>query len=257
MRHTYRYLSLINKLFRLNKKLIFHDHYGLIEINQSKYFHFAKYFAPFYYIGVSDKLTAWGMNVFCMKYNRCSTLINLPKKCHFIDVKDPHCFSKKLVIVGNIKPVKNQSFAIDFANMINHQIDIIGKVHDFNYFSSLDTSNVNFNHDVDDVSKILKDYKFGICTSISESGPLVLLEYLINGLPFLSVKSGGIAEVLAHYLPEYFLDGFVMKDWLDRYKILNDNYSRINHETVNLIIAKEFSRDKYLDKLLSIYHLCQ
>jgi glycosyltransferase involved in cell wall biosynthesis len=256
MRHTYRYLSLINKLLRLKKKLIFHDHYGSIEINQSKPFHFAKYFAPLYYIGVSDKLTTWGMDIFGMKSNRCSTLVNLPKKYNFNEAKDINVFSKELVIVGNIKPVKNQNFAIDFATMINHKIDIIGKVHDLNYFSSLSTSNVHFNHDVDDVSQVLKDYKFGICTSISESGPLVLLEYLTNGLPFLSVKSGGISEVLAHYLPEYFLDGFVMKDWLDRYNFLNDNYSRINKDLVNLIITKEFSRDNYLNKLLSIYHLC-
>lgn len=257
MRHTYRYISLINKLFRLKKKLIFHDHYGLIEINKSIPFQFPKIFAPFYYIGVSDKLTKWGIYVFGMKNNRVSTLVNLPKNYNFTEANNTYVSNKELVIVGNIKPVKNQSFAIDFAKKINNKIDIIGKVHDLNYFSSLDTSNVHFNHDVNDVSKILKDYRFGIFTSFSESGPLVLLEYLMSGLPFLAVKSGGISDVLSNYLPEYFLDDFVMKDWIDRYHLLNDNYSRINKEIISLILSKEFSRDNYLHKLLSIYELCQ
>ena len=126
MRHTYRYISFVNKIFRINKKIILHDHYGSIEINQSQPFPFAKHLAPFYYIGVSDKLKDWAVKIFKMDTNRCSTLINLPRAIQ-IDESISNLTNspqKELVIVGNIKFVKNQRFAIEFAKKIDQKIDI-------------------------------------------------------------------------------------------------------------------------------------
>ncbi len=257
MRHTYRYVALINKLFNLRKNLILHDHYGLIEIDQRAPFSFAKYFAPYYYIGVSESLKNWSIDAFDMSLDMTSTLVNLPpKSIKFKDNIEIEKSSNSLVIVGNIKEVKNQRFAIEFAERIGQKIDVIGKIKDNKYFSSLNISDGNFIHDMDDVTENLVVYKFGLCTSISESGPLVLLEYLVAGLPFIAYRTGGIAEILARYFPEYFIDSFELKDWVKCYENLKENYSRIDKNQIDYIINKEFNKSVYEEKLLAIYQKC-
>jgi len=48
-----------------------------------------------------------------------------------------------------------------------------------------------------DVPALLRGCDFALMPSRSESGPLVLIEYLLAGLPFVSTLAGGIAEGLA------------------------------------------------------------
>ena len=100
------------------------------------------------------------------------------------------------------------------------------------------------------------NFKFGLCTSISESGPLVILEYFVAGLPFLSYKTGGIADILYKYVPEYFLDSFEINDWIERHTQLSQNYQRIPKDLIELVLEKEFNRDIYANKLIEIYTKC-
>jgi glycosyltransferase involved in cell wall biosynthesis len=257
MRHTYRYISTIRKLFNLNAKLIFHDHYGKIQLDENPPFALYDFLRPDFYIGVSEGLSIWAQNVWGIPRNRTTFLQNLPRANagNMINSKLFHC---EFVIVGNIKPVKNQNFAIELVGKINNSsIEVIGKLQDKNYYDSLKKfSNVNFNLTEDNASNKLNEFKFGLCTSLSESGPLVILEYFVAGLPFLSYKTGGIADVLYKYVPEYFLDTFELNDWIDRYEHLNRNYKRIPFELIEKVLEKEFNREEYAHKLIDIYTRC-
>jgi glycosyltransferase involved in cell wall biosynthesis len=259
LRHTYRYISFIQKLFNINISIILHDHHGKIDIDQQPPFLGYQYFKPDFYIGVSPKLTLWANSVWKVPLEKTFCLHNLPNVNKSVFLSETTNHEKfGIVMVGNIKPVKNQNFAVRFGKKINcHCLEIIGKVHDEYYFNNLERyDGLMFNTITDDVSTLLQKYKFGLCTSFSESGPLVILEYFIAGLPFLSYRTGGIADVLYQYVPEYFMDTFEMQDWIERYEALNSNYKRIPRELIDLVIEKEFNQGVYANSLLEIYNKC-
>ncbi len=258
LRHTYKYIILIKRLFRLKTKVVFHDHFGEIEINTSLPFLYAKYFKPDFYIGVSQDLVNWSSEKWKIRPSYSMTLVNLPRinqlnLNHFLNLE-------KIVLVGNIKPVKNQKFAMDFTTAIQGDLDLIGKVQDKTYYADQIQPHLSESKkvlvDIDNAGSILSEYKFGLCTSISESGPLVILEYFIAGLPFLSYKTGGIADILAKYVPQYFLDNFEIQEWKARYNLLNENYHRIPKDLIDHVIETEFNRQVYAEKLLNIYNQC-
>jgi len=56
-----------------------------------------------------------------------------------------------------------------------------------------------------DVASLLKSVDFAVLPSRSESGPLVLIEYMACGLPFVSTNVGGVANLVA----ELGVPGFV------------------------------------------------
>jgi glycosyltransferase involved in cell wall biosynthesis len=78
----------------------------------------------------------------------------------------------------------------------------------------------------------------------------------VAGLPFLSHKTGGIAEILSKYVPEYFLENFDLEKWKERYNFLNENYQRIPRGLIEEVLEKEFNREVYAEKLLHIYRNC-
>ncbi len=259
LRHTYRYIYLIKKIFKLNLFVILHDHHGKIDIDQRPPFVCYQYFKPDFYIGVCSKLTVWANTVWKVPLEKTLCLHNLPNISKSVYIKKSANHEQfGIVMVGNIKPVKNQSFAVCFGKKINCiNLELIGKVQDAYYFDNLERfDGLIFNTTTDDVLPLLDKYKFGLCTSFSESGPLVILEYFIAGLPFLSYRTGGIADVLYQYVPEYFMDTFEMQDWIERYEALNSNYKRIPQELIDRVIEKEFNQDVYANSLLEIYNKC-
>jgi len=55
-----------------------------------------------------------------------------------------------------------------------------------------------------DIPAILKSVDFALITSRSESGPLVLIEYMASGLPFVATKVGDISNHVAKLnIPEF------------------------------------------------------
>jgi glycosyltransferase involved in cell wall biosynthesis len=220
---------------------------------------FSKYFKPSYYIGVSEELTNWAIGNWKIPYNRCITLINLPSQNN-IKTNNDFFENGGLVMVGNIKTIKNQSFALELVKELREQIDIIGKVQDLDYYNKICNiypEGVNFRLKIDNISHLLGRYKIGLFCSISESGPLVLLEYFVQGLPFIAYRTGGISDVLFKYVPQYFMDTFDMNCWVEKYQQLNENYSRIPVELINDVLRIEFDSEKYGEELISIYKLSE
>lgn len=260
MRHTYRYIALVKKIFNLNLKLILHDHYGLICIDKSYPFRCSFFFKPDVYLGVSEELKDWAISTWQIPPDSVHTFINLPST-RFVQRKSkPIDYVEKrgeLVLVGNIKPVKNQLFALDIAKELGLHITLIGKDQEEKYSSrvsnAVSTQSADWLQNVDDVSNMLPEYQLGIFCSLSESGPLVILEYLLCGLPFLAYKTGGIAEILSRYFPIFFLDTFDKETWKKRIGELLERKIQIDTSLVSDILIKEFNSDVYRNRLLSVY----
>ena len=252
MRHNYNYVRLVQLLFRIDIKIILHDHYGSIDKDTSVP-KFIQYFKPDFYIGVSNSLTHWAKSKLKLNNNIVFSLPNCIIKQEPGQVYEER---QGLVCVGNIKPIKNQLFAIQLAHKLNKELTIFGIIQDKVYFKILKDeikrlnleNRIYFIHDCSNIQKELFKYEFAIHVAKSESGPLVLAEYLAQGIPFLSYKTGEIAHNIAKELPELIMANFNMDEW--EVSINNTKDKVYNFDAV---FENYFSSKKYIKRCLNIY----
>jgi len=251
MRHTFRYVQLVSKLFRINSKVILHDHYGSIQINKSVPSFLNTFLKPKYYIGVSKDLTDWAHTAGGLKKNIYLLQNTIIKQKHQ-KYKNP----QGLVILGNIKPVKNQLFAIELAHHLKKHLTIIGKIQDQKYYKLLQQkiqeldfeSKITFIHDENNPQKKINDFEIGLMTSSSESGPLVLVEYLAQSLPFISYNTGAVSSILTDELTNSFVNSFEMTEWQKKLDTISD--LQIDYES---LYETYFSPSNYSQECIAIY----
>ena len=253
MRHTFSYVQLVSKLFRINSKVILHDHFGKINLEFKVPLLLNSFLKPKYYIGVSNELTDWcKVKLKINNLNNIFLLSNIAVKQKIIQPKNKNGW----VMVGNIKPTKNQLFAIELAHYLNKKLTIIGKVQDQVYYQILKDkvqdlgieNTITFVHDEYNPQKRLNEFKIGLMTSKSESGPLVLIEYLAQSLPFISYNTGFVSNVLADELPDSFLDSFELSEW--KKKIVLISKSQIDYK---FLYDTYFSPSNYCQECIAIY----
>ncbi|WP_298533211.1 glycosyltransferase [uncultured Algibacter sp.] len=252
MRYNYKYIRLVKVLFNLKTKIILHDHYGSIDKDISVPVFF-KVFKPKYYIGVSESLTSWASNNLNMSHKAVFLLKNciLKEKVGTLT----HHNKKGLVIVGNIKPIKNQLFAIQLAQALNEEITIYGKVQDAAYFKVLKNeinlleydNCVHFNDHTTNIQGELSKYKLALHTAKSESGPLVLIEYLAQNLRFISFSTGEVFKTIGEKYSDLFMDNFDLLAWKKQALKKTISYD------LNEIYNKNFSEEKYAQDCIHIY----
>jgi glycosyltransferase involved in cell wall biosynthesis len=255
--HVYRYIKLVSLLFPLKKsKIIFHNHNGSINIDKKVPLFFNSILKPDYYIGVSKILIHWAINYLKIQTKNSFLLENIiiKEESH----EDYSCVKRyDLILVSNIKKNKNQHFAIQLAKLLNSSLHLVGKVQDEDYNKVLlnhaanSTQLITFNHSLDNVQSVLGSAKLGLHTSIYETGPLVIIEYLAQGLPFLAYDSGEVAVILKPYFPEFFIDNFEISQWVERIEMLMNK--KPNLVKMQEVFEKHFGKEQYFNKLISIY----
>jgi glycosyltransferase involved in cell wall biosynthesis len=259
MRHNFKYVYFVQLVTLFRVKTILHDHFGGIKIENSLPFPFSKNFRPAVYIGVSQDLTDWAITKWKINEKNCYTLINLLNlKFNFkIKGKNKEVKKRGIVILGNIKPIKNQILGLEIANILDTEVTLIGNNQDENYFNKImsfpSKNKVTILQGIIEPYNHLVDFKLGLCTSISESGPLVLLEYLMCGLPFLAFNTGGISTILSDFFPEYFINNHNPRDWANKILTIQKHFSIIDVEKVNKVIRMHFDNETYRSRLLEIY----
>lgn len=254
MRHCYTYIKLAQLLFRGKYKIILHDHYGDIEMDKSIPMGWNLIFKPRYYIGVSNTLVSWALNT--LKTNPAKTYLLSNTIIPDTSVSHHTPLQNKAVMVANIRQTKHIEFAVSLFNQLDWELDIYGNKTDEDYYNkviALINSNpkIKIIQGVSNLSTIYNRYSIAVHCGVSETGPLVLLEYLAYGIPFIAYKTGEVADVVSKELPILFMDSFNTEDWIARiYEI-----SRRDDLPPKLtaIFKQYFSPAKYIDKCLEIY----
>ncbi len=254
MRHNYRYIRLIQKLFFVKTTVILHDHFGSIDYDLSIPIGLKKVLKPKYYIGVSESLLNWATIQLKLPSNSTFLLSNIVAK---EIIKEQVLQKKGLVMVGNIKPIKNQIFAIRLMKTIDNTLTIYGEIHDAKYFMKLQKvikeleieNKIFFVHDSVNVQHDIQQYELGLQTSISESGPLVLIEFLAQSIPFLTYKTGQVVNDIKNDLPELILDDFEIDEWLNRF----DRLTMFDVKLLEHVYKKYFSEKMYVTACEQIY----
>ena len=252
MRHNFRYVYLVKRLFRVKTKVILHDHSSKFT---GRNLPLKTILKPRYYIGVSQRLVDWAKNTLGINKKNIYYLRNSVGKTI---VQDPSKGKKGFVVVGNIKPLKNQLFAIELMQKFDTELTLIGKIQDEEYFSSLKErvkelnlqDKVHFVHDVDHVQSELHKYELGLMTSTSESGPLVTIEYLAQGLPFVTNNVGEVTKEIYEEIKPQVVDGAEnIDEWVEKIQKTRKNPPN----NLESIYERHFSPEDYIEKCLKIY----
>lgn len=252
MRYTYQYVRLVAIIFGLKKKIILHDHYGGIGVDHRVPF-FLNILKPRYYIGVCKELTTWAEQKLRVDPRHVYLLANIVMQAEHIIYPE----SDTGVLVANFNRIKNHLFAIQLAEKLKFKLVIYGKIIDPLYFQEI-TEYVHqrglsewiiFIHDEIHVQQHLTKYKFGLHTALSESGPLVLIEFLAQSLPFLAYDTGQVASTIKKDLPDSFVGNFILDDWaVHLQKVL-----RMDQQCLFEVYKKYFDPQEYVVKCINIY----
>ncbi len=211
------------KLLNFNRiKLIFHDHFGEIANDRSASLILRltnRVFVDFY-IGVDTLLMDWAITILGMSASKTAVLTNCIDTRSFrarllaANGQDSLPKNKRFsaAMVANLRPQKDHPLlikALANADRAREQLHVlfVGSQADEVYTNHCKQliadyrlyENFSFLGPRDDVPEILASVDFGLLSSRSESGPLVLLEYLSAGLPFLATLTGGIALQLRDF----------------------------------------------------------
>lgn len=252
MRHCYAYIRLVQIIFRGKYKLVFHDHFGDIEINKTVPLSLSGIFKPEYYIGVSTTLVQWAKQSLNIADKNCFLLLNtiIPNS------KEQYRpgSSNRIMLVGNIRPTKNIEFAIRLAANAGYKLTIYGNRESEAYFHDIkklcDEHSFSIQEGITDLINEYPKYDMAIHCSKSETGPLVLLEYMSRGIPFLSYNTGAVAHTIATQLPMYFIDNFQPVEWQRRIETI---LAKEEHNELIEIFNKFFSPEVYINNCLEIY----
>jgi len=254
-RYVYTYISLSNFLIVGDFKIILHDHYGSIDLDKSVPIALSWFFKPDFYIGVSFTLSEWARNAFG-KNTKIYTLSNI------VRIRNAQAMKGKdfdMVLVSNIKPIKNQLFAIKLAKKINRKLLIIGQIQHVEYFQELEKEILGYQHlitiltEVSEVSPYLKSAKFALHTSKSESGPLTVIEYIKNEIPFVSYSTGEVIKIIKPELGNMIIDNFEIDLWISKINELESLDRKVLKNKLKDVGRDLFSEETYGRKCLNIY----
>ena len=264
MRHNLRYLwfASIFSLIKWNK-ILFHDHYGNAQKENKIDFITKNIISKSIYIGVSKEQCKWAFEYCKVKKYYFLKNIIIKERIEEKHVQDSQC--KRLVLVSNIHTIKNIEFAIqvfyELSKVGTFSLDIIGQISDFKYYNKLidmirshDLTNaITFNHTCNNIQQILYKYDLALHTSRSETGPLVLVEYLAQSLPFLAFYTGEVVRHLEKDLNLLIIDSFKVQNWVDRIQMLLQRDRKKITKKMEAIYLKNYTSKQYYNRCLEIY----
>lgn len=251
LRHVYAYIRLAQWLFGGKYKLVMHDHAAITNDIPKR---FSGILKPKYYIGVNKEQTNWATATVGIKNENVFLLENTITPT--TNPKTETSTHNDFMMVANIRSVKNIGFAIELAKRMNYPLHIYGNIIENDYYNKLrqhiaENKDITIRQGVTDFKDVYSQYKMAIHCSPAETGPLVLIEYLAAGLPFIAFKTGSAAETIAADLPQLFMNNFEYADWQQR--IQETFADKTLPEKMKALFAEKFSPKDYINKCLNIY----
>lgn len=250
LRHVYAYIRLAQWMFGGKYKLMVHDH-GAPTSEVPK--RFKGIFKPRYYIGVNKEQLIWAKTTIGINTNHVYLLENTV--LNNVKPIEQNTTEQRAMMVANIRKVKNIEFAIELCKAMQWHLDIYGNVSDEIYhqqlLQSIRNQQVQIHSGVTDFSEIYGQHSLAIHCSPKETGPLVLIEYLGAGLPFIAYRTGSAAETISEELPQLFMENFNTHDWQQQIQeIIADETLP---EKMIALYHKQFNPEAYINTCLEIY----
>lgn len=261
--HNLKYVRLCLVIFCSKKLVYYHEHNGNVINRDYRFWHDRFLYRNVRFIGVSEKICSWASRVLKIEKSNILYLPNvIDKKSNFASKRNYKQRPFKLVVVSNIKKLKNLELAIRIiANSKELILTIIGRIVEYDYYCQLTAliqelnlnNRVNFICDCDDPTELLVNFHAAVHTSHYESGPLVLLEYFAAGLPFLTFETGDVAISCKETFPSMVIDNYDEENWISRLTDLLNNHSEEKSEEMVRYFDERFSIERYYNKCKKFY----
>jgi glycosyltransferase involved in cell wall biosynthesis len=225
MRSSLSYIALLKVALLIRVPIVFHDHFGSIESDRSipPWFRVAARVIA-QYVGVCEQLRRWAV-ASGVPQSRARVISNGLDLSRFsgsehVDLRGliPQVGRRRIgVLVASFKREKGIHLLIEAMAQSRHReeiaIVVVGGGEHSPYADECRAlvlkhglaDSVFFLGARTDVPAILRDADFAALASTSESGPLVLIEYLAAALPFVASRVGDIG----HRVAEGGIPGFV------------------------------------------------
>jgi glycosyltransferase involved in cell wall biosynthesis len=208
-RSSFAFAAFTLSIQRIRVPLVLHEHYGIdIDDEIPAWFRIWGKYRVSAFVGVYEKHTEWAARA-GIPEDRIKVIPNgidltpfiSGQKIRSIKVDNKPCG----VMVCGIRYVKGLDLLIQAISLIQPRprmkILIVGDVKERVYYESC----INLIKDLGlgeifeflgertDIPQILHSVDFGFIPSRSESGPLVMIEYMASGLPVVAFKTGNIS----------------------------------------------------------------
>lgn len=266
LRYNFKYLAFCKFVFRGKFRIVLHDHFGDIENDRRIPFGVGFFLRrERWFMGVSQPLVAWAVERVGLKPYRCFILPNIVMRRENLPEKASPSKSLKVLLVSNFRPSKNHAFAFklfaELNKVLDYRVTLVGQVHDKEYMGRLLDQIRHLNlldrleirHDIDDVQLIASQFDIAIHTAHQESGPLVLIEYLAQGLPFVAFKTGEVSTQVCDVIPDFLMGNFDVSEWLKRILFVINRKRQYERE-IRDCFESLYSEDRFVDRTLHIYN---
>jgi len=220
-RGTMRFVSLARTLGLVNARHVFHDHFGRLHLDRSAgpSLRFPLRNGVDVYIGVESRLCRWAMEAVGLPPDRVHLVRSGVRLDRFTSVAatdlrrefDLGQCELALVMIANFRPQKDHPTLIralaELPPSERERLRVVvcgSTTADPAYFAGclamldrLDVTHLVVPVGVrDDTPSLLAGADGAVFSSKNESGPLVLLEYMASGLPFVATETGEIAHAV-------------------------------------------------------------
>ncbi len=269
LKHNLKYVYVADLIFGLKMPVLLHDHSAEVLIEgvpkTNLPFFIVRWLRKQHYLAVSEQLMHWAIVNFKLNPARARWLGNAIECQPVPEVSREKSEVIKLLLVSNFRRIKNIEFAVDLvAEMVKRNLpvtlDIVGKPLDKPYYHEVVhkiqvlklTDRITIRQDVSEVSKIIPEYTLGIHCSRAETGPLVLLEFMCGGLPFISANCGEVSVAVKNSFPEFIMKEFDVEVWVDQLVSLAQNLKKYEG-VLRSFVETEYSPNRYNMKVNEFY----
>lgn len=264
--YNLRYLFLAALIFRMKKTIFFHEHFGDINIDQSVSWHTKIIYPKTILIAVSKQIADWAGDKLKMPAKRVFVLSNTVIRENYPTIQLRKDGKKNLLIVSNFRTTKNILAGVQiFENLLSthasFHLTIIGQVADKAYYDSIVSyiethrlqETVSIRTSEKRIQSLLHEFDLALHTATSESGPLVLIEYMAQGLPFITYDTGEVVQQIKNDLPGCVMQNFDVEEWTNRIQeLLRKDRIAQQQQLLNLF-NRYYSEDAYYEKCIDIY----
>jgi glycosyltransferase involved in cell wall biosynthesis len=245
-------------IFLFKGKIFYHEHNGNTKLEKSYLRLPAWALEKCVIFCVTNTMKLWLKQVQRIEKLNLYLLPNITRK---YENNQPKASCYKMVMISNIGVNKNIKFAIELLGQLGNEftLTVFGKIIDREYYNELIflindlklNQRVTFISNVNNVQPLLKNFGLGIHTSISESGPLSLIEFMAQDLPFITYNTGEVVQQVKNRFPQFIMNEFDIELWRNQIDIIN-NTNNLS-DLISVFFDEYYSEESYYNECYRIY----
>jgi len=261
-RHVLRYVGLMVFLPKFLRpfKIIFHDH-SLLKIENNS---LADKFLTFLLKKIEGVIMVCDDQKYFYPNHLTPFLLENIVRSNSVS-NTPIRSNKRLVAIGNFVRIKNYELMLEILNGLppEYQLDIYVNRVDEKYYEEnselidklLGVSRLRVIQGKVGLQSKLEAYSLAIHTSLSESGPLVAIEYMSMGLPVIMYDTGAVAKRIKNKIPNLIKENTDKKNWIETILKTCSNIHNMQSYSneMSAIFKDNYSEKRYTKACQHIY----